>query len=81
MLKIGFYLKEVNLRGVCNSVYLYAINNQKILKNKSFIFYNKNSSENEKEAIKNFKEKFELIGVKNKDELNSFIKILKIDYC
>ena len=52
MLKIGFYLKEVNLRGVCNSVYLYAINNQKILKNKSFIFYNKNSSKNENEAMK-----------------------------
>ena len=55
MLKIGFYLKEVNLRGVCNSVYLYAINNQKILKNKSFIFYDKNSSENKKEAMKSFK--------------------------
>jgi len=31
MLKIGFYLKEVNLRGISNSVYLFAINNQKIL--------------------------------------------------
>ena len=81
MLKIGFYLKEVNLRGVCNSVYLYATNNQKILKNKSFIFYNKNSSKNENEAMKNFKKKFKFIGVKNKDQLNKFVKQLKIDYC
>ena len=74
MLKIGFYLKEVNLRGISNSVYLFAINNQKILKNKSFIFYNKNSSDNEIEAMKKFKKKFKFIGVKNNDELNKFVK-------
>ena len=81
MLKIGFYLKEVNLRGISNSVYLFAINNQKILKNKSFIFYNKNSSDNEIEAMEKFKKKFKFFGVKNNDELNKFVKKLKIDYC
>ena len=81
MLKIGFYLKEINFRGICNSVYLYAINNQKILNNKSIIFYNKNSSDNEYEALKSFKKKFKSIGVKNNDELNKLTKQLKIDYC
>jgi len=81
MLKIGFFLKEVNLRGNCNSVYLFAINNQKILKNKSFIFYNNKSSDNKREAMEKFKKKFKFIGVKNNDELNKFVKKLKIDYC
>lgn len=81
MLKIGFYLREVNLRGICNSVYLFAINNQKILKNKSIIFYNINSIGNEGEAIKNFKKKFRLIGVRNNEELKKFARKLKIDYC
>ena len=81
MLKIGFYLKEVNLRGICNSVYLFATNNQKILNNKSIIFYNKNSSENQNEAITSFRKKFKIIGVKNNKELKKFTRKLKIDYC
>ena len=51
MLKIGFYLNEINYRGISNSVYLFAKNNEKILKNKSIIFYWARSIDNEKEVI------------------------------
>ena len=57
MLKIGFYLNEINLRGVSNSVYLFAKNNERILKNKSIIFYWGGSSDNQAEVIKIFKKR------------------------
>ena len=36
-MNIAFYIDEMNLRGVANSTYQYAINTKKILKNKSII--------------------------------------------
>ena len=81
MLKIGFYLNEINFRGVCNSVYLFAKNNERILKNKSIIFYWGGSSDNKAEVIKRFKKKFKLIKVKNFNELEKINKKLKLDYC
>ena len=81
MLKIGFYLNEINFRGVCNSVYLFAKNNERILKNKSIIFYWGGSSDNQAEVVKIFKKKFKLIKVKNFNELERISKNLKLDYC
>ena len=60
-MNIGFYIDEMNVRGVTNSTYLYAINNKKILKNRSIIFYNKKNFRNKSEVIKKFKKKFILI--------------------
>ena len=54
MLKVGFYLRELNFRGIANSIFIYAKNNQTILKNKSIIFYNSIALDNKKEAIKAF---------------------------
>ena len=58
MLKVGFYLRELNFRGIANSIFIYAKNNQTILKNKSIIFYNSTALDNKPEAIKEFKKKF-----------------------
>ena len=44
-MNIGFFLEEMNFRGVVNSTYNYALYNKTILKNNSIIFYNKNNSE------------------------------------
>ena len=79
-MKIGFYLKELNFRGIANSIYLFAKNNQKILKNKSFIFYNKNASDNENEAIMKFKKEFKTFEVKNFNDLEKLNNIVKLDY-
>ena len=81
MLKIGFYLNEINYRGISNSVFLFAKNNEKILKNKSIIFYWSRSIDNEKEVIKKFKKNFKLYKVKDFEELDNLSKKLKLDYC
>ena len=39
-MNIAFYCNEMNLRGVANSTYLFALYNKKLLKNKS-MYYNK----------------------------------------
>jgi len=71
-MKIGFYIDEMNLRGVANSTYLYALNNEKILKNKSIIFYNKKNFRNKNKVIKKFKKKFTCIGVSSFKEIELF---------
>ena len=40
-MNIGFYIDEMNYRGVANSTFQLFLNNEKILKNKSIIFYEK----------------------------------------
>ena len=49
MLKVGFYLRELNFRGIANSIFIYAKSNQTILKNKSIIFYNSSALDNKTE--------------------------------
>ena len=80
MLKVGFYLRELNFRGIANSIYIYARNNQTILKNKSIIFYNSTALDNQPEAIKEFKRKFKTIKVSSLNELERINKNLKLDY-
>ena len=80
MLKVGFYLRELNFRGIANSIYIYAKNNQKILKNKSIIFYNSTALDNRIEAIKEFKKKFKTIKVSSLHDLERINKNLKLDY-
>ena len=80
MLKVGFYLRELNFRGIANSIFIYAKNNQTILKNKSIIFYNSTALDNKPEAIKEFKKKFKTIKISNLNELEKINKKLKLDY-
>ena len=80
MLKVGFYLRELNFRGIANSIFIYAKNNQTILKNKSIIFYNSTALDNKAEAIKEFKKKFKTIKVSSLSELEKINKNLKLDY-
>ena len=80
MLKVGFYLRELNFRGIANTIYIYAKNNQEILRNKSIIFYNSTSLDNQTEAIKEFKKKFKTIEVSSINELERINKNLKLDY-
>ena len=80
MLKVGFYLRELNFRGIANSIFIYAKSNQTILKNKSIIFYNSSALDNKKEAIKEFKKKFKTIKVSSLSELEKINKNLKLDY-
>ena len=62
-MKIAFYIDEMNYRGVANSTYQYDFNNQKILKNKSIIFYNNKNYRNKIDVIKKFKSEFKTYGI------------------
>ena len=79
-MNIGFYIDEMNVRGVANSTYLYALNNKLILKNQSIIFYNKKNFRNKIEVIQKFKKKFKSIGISNFKEIDEYKEKLKIDY-
>ena len=68
-MNVGFYIEEMNYRGVANSTYSYALNNSKILKNKSIIFFNKKNTQNKKKVIKKFKKNIITIEISNFKEI------------
>tara|TARA_Y100000768_G_scaffold318458_1_gene253880 strand:+ start:3905 stop:5002 length:1098 start_codon:yes stop_codon:yes gene_type:complete len=79
-MNVGFYLDEMNLRGIVNSTYLYALNNKKILGNKSIIFYNKKNHRNKKDVIKKFKKKFIINSIESFQDINNFKEKYKLDF-
>lgn len=79
-MNIAFYLDEMNFRGVSNSTYQFALNNEKILKNKSIIFYNKKNYRNKNEVIVKFKKSFRVYGVTQFEEINKYKKKLNIKF-
>ena len=79
-MQIAFYIDEMNLRGVANSTFKYAFYNEKILNNKSIIFYNKKNHRNLREVIIKFKKNFKIFGINNFENIDLYKKKLKIDY-
>jgi hypothetical protein len=79
-MRIGFYIEEMNYRGVVNSIFEYADNNQKILKNKSYIFYNDSALNNKREVILEFKKNFKVFCVKDFTEIIKINNYIKLDY-
>ncbi len=77
---IAFYSNEMNLRGIALSTFLYAVENEKILKNKSIIFYNNKNVSNNKKIIFKFKKRFKTIGISNFKNIDEFKTKFKIDY-
>jgi len=79
-MNIAFYVDEMNLRGVANSSFQYAFYNEKILKNKSIIFFNKKNHRNKKKVILKFKNKFKVIGVNFFKDINLYKDKLKLNF-
>ena len=79
-MNIAFYLDEMNYRGVANQTFQLALNNKKILKNKSIIFYNKKNFRNKRDVIKKFKKKFIINGVSEFKEIDRYKDKYKIDF-
>ena len=77
---IAFFVEEMNLRGVANSIFLYAKYNEKILKNKSIIFYNKKNNRHNMDVIKKFKKRFTILGISNFSEIDNYHNKYKIKY-
>ena len=79
-MNIGFYIDEMNYRGVANQTYQLAFYNKKFLGNKSIIFYNKKNFRNKKDVIYRFKKKFLIISVGNFQEIKNFKEKYKLDF-
>lgn len=79
-MNIAFYLNELNFRGVCSSTFKYAYYNKKILKNLSYIFYNKKNNNNKKEVLKKFERYFKTVGVNSFIEIDNYEKSFGLDY-
>ena len=77
---IGFYIDELNFRGVANSTFKYAHYNEKILKNKSVILYNKKNHRNILEVKKVFSKRFTTIGVDHFQEIEKINEKFNFDY-
>lgn len=69
-MRIGFYSPHMTLRGTEVTMYDFADHNEKILGNKSFIFYNTNHKLNDSSTIDKFKLRFgeRCIGIGEPDE-------------
>lgn len=79
-MNIAFYIDEMNLRGVANQTFLLAVNNKKILKNNSIIFYNQKNYRNKKEVIRKFKKKFTTIGISKFKDIEKFKKKYHLEF-
>jgi len=83
MLNIGFWCYQMCERGSEIALYDYAYYNEKILGNKSYIFYRNNINNNEA-VINKFKKEFDVILVDKFDEVDKYliennIKIIYIE--
>tara|TARA_B100001093_G_scaffold154228_1_gene146906 strand:- start:52 stop:1155 length:1104 start_codon:yes stop_codon:yes gene_type:complete len=79
-MNIGFFIGEMNYRGVSNSSYQYAHFNELILKNKSIIFFNKKEKFHKKEVITKFKKRFTVFGINGFKEVDKYIKKFNLKY-
>jgi hypothetical protein len=76
---IGFHENQLCERGTTIALYDYAYFNEKLLKNKSIIFYNRNG-DNNKEVIKKFEKKFKCYAYNKFSEIDNIIKEENIEY-
>lgn len=79
-MKIGFFVQEMNFRGITNSIFEYAYYNETILKNKSYIFFFKFSKSNENEVINEFKKNFRTYEINKFENIKTLKDDLKIDF-
>jgi hypothetical protein len=79
-MKIGFFVQEMNFRGITNSIFEYAYYNETILKNKSYIFFFKLSKSNKNEVINKFKKNFKTYGINKFETIKELKERIKLDF-
>ena len=70
---IAFWDNQLGERGTTVSLYDYAFYNQKLLGNKSYIFYDKNNRENKEDIIQQFKKHFTVHKTDNFKEVDDYL--------
>ena len=79
-MNIGFWDNTLCERGTTTSLYDYAYYNEKMLGNKSFIFYDKNRKETKKEIIEKFKKLFIVHETDNFKEIDFYLAKYEITH-
>ena len=77
---IAFWDNSLSERGSTTALFDYALYNETILNNKSFIFYNQKNKNNNPKIIQKFKSKFSTTGVNQFKHINKFITENQIKY-
>lgn len=72
-MNIAFWDNSLSERGTTVSLYDYAYYNQVLLKNNSFIFYDKNNENNNDKIVQKFKTEFVLHGVNDFKEVDNYL--------
>lgn len=73
MINIAFWSNQLCERGTEIAMYDYAYYNQTILKNKSYIFYEKNNENNNAGVINKFARYFQIVGVDNFSNVDNYL--------
>jgi hypothetical protein len=80
-LRVGFYDNQLGERGTTTALFDYAHNNEKILKNQSFIFYNKTGVNNQDRVIQKFRGRFSVVeGIEEFSDIDFFIEKFSITH-
>ncbi len=79
-MNIAFWDNYLCERGTTVSLFDYAYHNQTILKNNSFIFYDKNIKANNNNIINKFKKHFTVHGTENFKEVDEYLKLYNITH-
>lgn len=80
LMNIAFWDNQLCERGTTVSLYDYAYYNEKILGNKSYIFYDKNNRSNKDKIIEKFKSKFTVHATTNFGEVDQYLSYYKITH-
>jgi uncharacterized protein (DUF2252 family) len=76
---VGFYSPHLCLRGTTVAMFDYAFYNEKLLHNKSIIFYNSNHHHNNLDSINRFKQNFVTIPISDFNHLDHHLASNKCD--
>jgi len=79
-MNIAFWDNQLCERGTTTSLFDYAYYNELLLKNKSFIFYEKNNKNNKDDIIDKFESYFIVHGVDEFKKIDYYIKKYKITH-
>lgn len=79
-MNIAFWDNQLCERGTTVGLYNYALYNETILGNKSYIFFDKNNKENKKKIIEKFKEHFTVQETDNFKEVDYFLHKFNITH-
>ncbi len=70
---IAFHSNQLSIRGTEVALYDYALNNEAVLGHNSLIVYNADSPHNSAEALAKFSARFEVVGYRQRDELDGLL--------